>query len=55
MAELSCGGTLKGETMSCASTRPRASKMPTVCTSVTGLTIRARKVLTDAADSDWGS
>ena len=55
MAELSCGGTLMGEMMSSASTRPSASNTPTVSKPVTGVTRRARKSLTWAALSACGS
>ena len=55
MAELSCGGTLMGETRSSASIRPRASNTPTRSVAVTGSTRRARKALTLAAGRALGS
>ena len=55
MAELSCGGTLMGETTSCASTRPSAANTPTVSVSLTGWTRRARNSLTLAAGRALGS
>ncbi len=55
IAELSCGGTLMGETRSAASTRPSASNTATDSVSRTGSTSRARKSLTASADSACGS
>ena len=55
MAELSCGGTLMGETMSSASTRPRASNKGTRSVWVTGATNSARKAFTASAGRACGS
>ena len=55
MAELSCGGTLTGETTSSASTRPSACITGTRCTPVTGATSRARNAFTASAGRACGS
>ena len=55
MAELSCGGTLMGDTTSSASTRSKASNSGRVSVCGTLGTIWARKVLTASALSAWGS
>ena len=55
MAELSCGGTLMGETMSSASTRPSAPNNGTRSVCVTGSTKRSRNAFTASADNACGS
>ena len=55
MAELSCGGTLIGETTSCASTRPSAACSGTVSACCTGATNSAKNSFTLSAGSAAGS
>jgi hypothetical protein len=55
IAELSCGGTLIGETTSCASTRSSAAKMLTVSVCLTGSTSFARNAFTSLARRACGS
>ena len=55
MAELSCGGTSKGETTSHASTRPKASNNGSSSCSSMGVTSLDKKTRTSSADRAWGS
>jgi hypothetical protein len=55
MAELSCGGTLMGDTTGCASVRSSASARATVSVPVTGATKRCKNSLTACAGRACGS